>query len=293
MARICLGRLRSQSHSPDLVVVADNASTDGTAAALAEVARSWDRLLVIPMPGNEGNGAGVKAAMGRALAEGADWVWVLDDDSWPEPGALGELLARADDPGKAYASLVVAPGGRDLAWPLVIREPGGAERIAVSAEDFAGSPAAVIRGGWLGGLVSREIVGRVGLPEPSFFLRGEDEDYNSRFLEAGIETLCVRGSLLVHPKPEIRRVSLFGKHLFYEPGLAPWKTYYTIRNRAWLRIRYAPTKARGLAKAFGYIGLNALLALALDDRKVERLGAILAGGRDALAGRLGKTVEPC
>jgi GT2 family glycosyltransferase len=292
MALTGLARLKAQTRRPDRVIVADNASSDGTPDAVRQAAASWDAIRLIDLGDNLGNGAGIKAAMEFALADGADWIWILDDDSWPLPDGLEQLAAQATDPSAAYASLVAATDSEDLAWPLMIREESGVERVAFSRADFASAPTSVIRGGWLGGFVSRAVIDRVGLPDAAFFLRGEDEDYNSRFLEAGIPTICVRNSVLEHPKAAFRRITIFGKHLFYEPGLAPWKTYYTIRNRAWLRIRYSGSRLAGIAKALAYVGLNAIFAVALDDRKLIRLGTIMAGGKDALAGRLGKTVMP-
>ena len=36
--------------------------------------------------------ASVRASMDLAFAEGADAVWILDDDSWPRADALAAML---------------------------------------------------------------------------------------------------------------------------------------------------------------------------------------------------------
>ncbi len=92
------------------VLVVDNASTDGTAAALAAVScAAGPGLRVIREPV-----LGLSAARNRGLAEARGEVAIfLDDDAVPRPGWLQALLAPFDTPRVACA------GGR-----IVIRFPG-------------------------------------------------------------------------------------------------------------------------------------------------------------------------
>ena len=46
---------------------------------------------------NIGNAGGIAAAMEQAFGNGADAVWILDDDSWPRPDALSAILSREWD----------------------------------------------------------------------------------------------------------------------------------------------------------------------------------------------------
>ena len=87
------------------VLVVDNASTDGTPALLADLARRHaPSLRVVHEPE-----LGLSAARNRALAEmRADVVAFLDDDALPRPGWLAALLAPYADP------RVACVGGRIL-----------------------------------------------------------------------------------------------------------------------------------------------------------------------------------
>lgn len=73
------------------VLVRDNASTDGTAAAIqravpeAEVDRGAENI---------GFAAGVNTIIGRC---GAPWFLALNSDAWPRPGAIGRLVRTAQD----------------------------------------------------------------------------------------------------------------------------------------------------------------------------------------------------
>jgi GT2 family glycosyltransferase len=103
-----LGQLTSMPERPHVIVV-DNASSDGTAAA---VSRLHPGVQVIGLPRNAGAVArniGVAAAQSRYVA-------FADDDSWWEPGALSaaaDLFDHHDEIGLIAAKVVVEPSGRE------------------------------------------------------------------------------------------------------------------------------------------------------------------------------------
>jgi rhamnopyranosyl-N-acetylglucosaminyl-diphospho-decaprenol beta-1,3/1,4-galactofuranosyltransferase len=118
--RILLGEaltaIRSQTRPPDAVVVVDNASADGTAAM---VRARFPETDLLALPANTGGAGGFAIGLAHALDLGAGAVWLMDDDTLPEPGALAALLAareRAtgpDGPPPVVASRVVWTDGRD------------------------------------------------------------------------------------------------------------------------------------------------------------------------------------
>ena len=97
----CLRRLVDSDQGCDVrVLVHDNGSSDGTAAAVrsdvpeADVEAGTENL-------------GFAAAVNRLLARSdAPWFVTLNSDAWPEPGALGRLVAAAEAEPSAAA---VAP----------------------------------------------------------------------------------------------------------------------------------------------------------------------------------------
>ena len=75
------------------VVCIDDGSIDGTATALAEVARTWPAVRVERFPQNRGQAAALRH--GFAIANGA-WLAMLDGDGQNPPAELAKLWALRD-----------------------------------------------------------------------------------------------------------------------------------------------------------------------------------------------------
>ena len=88
--------LQAQRVPVDAVVAVDTGSKDGSADLLESAFGD-----VLRAPGSTSFPAAVALGLERMLvsASTSDWVWILHDDSNPDPGALAALLAAAaDDP---------------------------------------------------------------------------------------------------------------------------------------------------------------------------------------------------
>jgi len=119
-----LARLAALPEAPPVIVV-DNRSTDGTAAAVAE---AWPDVTLIDLPHNQGAAA---RTVGVRVAD-TPLVAFADDDSWWAPGALARATDHfATHPRLAVlaAQIRVEPGGRlDPASAEMGRSPLKAER---------------------------------------------------------------------------------------------------------------------------------------------------------------------
>ena len=281
-ALACVRALAAQTRPPELVVVADNVSTDETVTELGRLQELPFRLIVHRMDENRGNAGGIEKAMDLAFAEGADAVWILDDVSWPRPEALEELIKEPWDPKVVRHSLQIDPKTGKFTWPLQIADSDQGWSMIDSIEALPNTDFTKSRIIWTGALVSREVRQKVGAVNGGLFIRGEDEDYPLRIEQAGFTQAAARHSILDHPGPsDIIRWTCFGKHLFFEPGLADWKLYYKIRNMVWLKKRQA-----GSFHAFA-MGMAYLVATAKIDG-LHRVALVIEAAMDGWKARLGK-----
>ncbi len=104
-----LDALADQTRRPDVVVVVDNASSDGSPVAVREWAAAHDLTVdLVELPRNTGGAGGFAAGLARAVhRHAADAVWLMDDDTVPRPSALAEsliALRRTGPPSSPAAS---------------------------------------------------------------------------------------------------------------------------------------------------------------------------------------------
>ena len=277
----CVRALAAQTRPPDLVVVADNGSTDATAESLESLAPLPFALVVHRMGENRGNAGGVEEAMDSAFAKGAAGVWILDDDSWPQAGALAALLAAPWNPEIVRHALQVDPRTGRFTWPMWVHGTGGWELAFTPAELPAGR---LLRSmaSWTGALVPMVVRERVGPVRGELFIRGEDEEYPWRIGQEGFRFEAVTNAVLDHPGPaNLVHWRLLGKNLFFERGLADWKLYYKVRNMVWLKRRQAGG-GKAAAMALTYAAATVLIDGPL------RLPLVWHAACDGWRGRLGK-----
>ena len=87
----CLDRLLTQKGADCDVLVVDNASTDGTEQAVSQLKNP--RIFYRNTGANLGGAGGFNFGMRWAVEAGYDYLWIMDDDTLPNPDALAELWA--------------------------------------------------------------------------------------------------------------------------------------------------------------------------------------------------------
>lgn len=182
----CLEAIYAQTHPCDGVIVVDNSSSDGTEQMLLD--SGFPNLDLHVLSRNIGASGGFNAGFRLAYQNGADMIWMMDDDVIAEPEALERLLEadrvleenhieRSFLLSTAYTesglitnspSLDVRPNRiRYENWPLTLRH----------------GIAPIRRGTFVSILVPRATLENYGLPIASMFIWGEDTEYTLRVTE--------------------------------------------------------------------------------------------------------------
>jgi len=279
----CLAALRAQSRAPQRIHLIDNASSDGTAEALR--AAGWlDRAEFDyhRLADNLGGAGGFAAGLERAVAQGADWVWMMDDDAMPAPDALAALLDAASDAANLYGSVAVA--GEHLAWSMT--STGTGQRIARVADLPPRAEVEFLP--FLGILVHRDLVARIGVPDARYFLAADDLEYCLRAGASGARCVLVAASRIEHPAAVSYTFALPGRTL-HCLALPPWKRYYDTRNRLFVARRYFGWRL--YTQTLPSIALRLLAALWHEPRRAAQCRATLAGVIDGLLARGGRRHE--
>jgi GT2 family glycosyltransferase len=265
----CLEALAGQSRAADRVLVLDNASTDGTAAI---VARDHPHVALLALPDNEGGAGGFHAGMRHAHAGGADWMWLMDDDTITSPGALAELLSARDrlagpEPPTLLASRVVWRDGRVHPMNFPSPERTRMERVIDGAQHGL-MPLRFAT--FVSLLVHRGAVDRHGLPLKHFFIWSDDVEYTSRIVLSGERGYLVPSSVALHDTATA--------HTWQ--SAPPARFYFHVRNTLYiLRGPGRPRQDRVLrawvlvSSTIGYLRLNPSRA---------SVAAVMRGVRDGM-----------
>ncbi len=113
---IIVGRVRAAL--PEVhVLVADDASPDGTGQLADELAAADDHVHVLHRAGKQGLGAAYLAAFAWGLGQGYDVIVEMDADGSHQPEQLPSLLDALAGADVVLGSRWV-PGGRVVNWPL-------------------------------------------------------------------------------------------------------------------------------------------------------------------------------
>ena len=292
----CLSRLAQQTRRPDYIVIINNGAADDP--VLPEIQKFADSqfpekiLHILQMETNLGNAGGCARGLNYAFGElGADFTWVLDDDSWPRPHTLERLLTVQVDDTTVRMSAVVDPAKSDeLSWPLTIPD-ARPERWtnAICRADLPEGNIIPSRGGWLGALYPRLAWQKAGLPTEALFIRGEDEEYPWKVRAAGFQFVTVLDSELEHPSAAIPLIHYRIAHrsFFYEPGLHISRQYYKNRNWAWLqRLRAPHDYLRRLAACGFYIALSINAMLQSHELSIPRIYHLFRALHNGFYGKL-------
>ena len=260
-----LAKIRCDGFCVEVVVV-DNGSTDGSVFRIKEYVQKYSRLFVPPIRDNsgnpsirlienranlgfaEGNNVGIKYALG----EGADYACLLNNDTRVDPNFLVELVRTAESDGKIgivggkiyfekgyefhkerykkedLGKVIWYAGGK-IDWDDVYATHRGVDEVDQGQYD------AVSETGYINGclmLIKREVLRKVGLFDPKYFLYYEDADLSVRAQRAGFKIIYSPWAKIWH-----LNAGSSGSGSFLHD-------YFTTRNRMLFGMKYAQFRSK-------------------------------------------------
>jgi len=189
-----LDTLRSLAYPHRRIVLVDNGSTD---VPRAELKTMHPEVALLETEKNLGFSGGVNVGIRHALANGADFIWLLNNDTKPSPAALTELVQAAIAENKAG---VVGSAIYDIDRPDHLQSWGGGVgrqwlgycRHASGPKD----PPEYITGASM--LLRKEAIEDSGLFDEGFFFYWEDIDLCARIRAKGWTCIVAPDSSLEH-----------------------------------------------------------------------------------------------
>ena len=224
----------AQSRPPDHLIVVDNDDDDDVRDLVAgqPVASTY-----LGSRRNLGGAGGFALGMLHALALGADWLWLADDDGRPQDSTtLATLLACAEKYRLAEVSPMVCniDDQEKLAFPL---RRGLVWRRKVS-ELRTGSDGGQLLPGiaslFNGALFRASTIEAVGVPDLRLFVRGDEVDVHRRLVRSGLPFGTCLDAVYLHPCGTDEFKPILGGRMHTQYPDDARKRFYTYRNRGYL-----------------------------------------------------------
>jgi GT2 family glycosyltransferase len=198
----CLASLRNLVPPKPSIIVVDNGSTDGTAGA---VTARFPEVSLLTTPVNLGFAGGNNLGIERALAEGAEYICLLNNDTVVDPHFLEELLRFAVEDSRAgiLGSRILYDARPDRIWSEGIAVNRIFGRIYTTDNNLKDSEVSdiisqvdAVSGAAM--LLKREMLQEVGLLDEDYYLCFEDVDLCLRAGRMGYKIATVSSSRVRH-----------------------------------------------------------------------------------------------
>jgi GT2 family glycosyltransferase len=286
--RKCLHSLAGLTYPTFSVVVVDNASTD---APIPMVQSEFPWCHVVENPENLGFAGGNNRGIEYALAHGADWVVLLNNDTTVAPDFL-DRLAEAAAAHPEFA--IIGPVINYMDEPDVVMTDG----VVFNTPDFHGffkrkpvevtraTPPAITEVDVVNGccmMIAAPVFRTIGLIDERFFIYHEEMDFCLRARRAGVRCGVIDHQLVWHKGTSSFKKT--GKRL---------PRYYDARNLVLLLWKHSGARHHGrtlLGTAEMYLRyIYYRYCVEREDGHDDSADAVIEGFWDALRGRYGRFV---
>lgn len=224
----CLAAYETQTLPSEYILIIDNCCTDGTKEYLDEWAKhtSMRNPIIIHCPNNAGGAGGFCLGLQEAIKLSAEWIWVADDDAYPQPDCLEQIAdayemleSKEKETIQAVCGKVMDNNGISINHRRCIKKfLGQIKEIPLLPEKYEYPLVDIDIFSFVGTAIRKEAIEKVGLPYKEYFIFYDDTEYSLRIRNIGT-IKCVSNAVILHDSLEnsIARQS--------------WKYYYLFRNK--------------------------------------------------------------
>lgn len=273
-----------RKNSPHAIIVVNNGSTDDTREWLAE-----QTDLIVITQANVGGSGGFYTGIQQAMERGADWIWCMDDDVFPRPDCLSNLLDHtASEEVGILAPRRLMEGNiftNDF-QAVNLTNPFSSMYKKKLKKQVINKPVEILGTAFEGLFIRKETVEKIGLPNKDLFIFCDDTDYCLRAVLAGYKILYIPSALMDKEK-------FFSNDTWNERNKKKkWKRFYQIRNSTYLNHHYGRNWGvkyiRGFNGVIGYIAIALFTCPFSDAYSLKDVAKLWKAYQDGIKEKLGR-----
>lgn len=223
---------QSQTTSLDALIIVDNNSSDGTKEFLEKwrVKEEFFQKHVIFLPKNCGGSGGFHEGQKYAMTLNPDWIFVADDDAYPEPQMIEKfnlfLRDNHDSNISAVCTKVTFPDGKiQLGHRCIFKITPSFyfQIIPIEESLYLQESFSISIFSYVGTFINAAKIKDVGYVNPNLFIYADDGEHSLRLNKKG-RIVCVPSMNIIHDSgaDTDTRSSNY---------LVSWRDYYLHRNQ--------------------------------------------------------------
>ena len=224
----CYGSILQQTKSPNEILIVDNDSTDETHEYFKDSECTYIRQE------NTGSAGGWNTAIGYALDNNFDFIWLMDDDGFPDREALEELTKNFNNDFSCLSSIVISENNHEkFVFPFPKLSSNNLPSLfslprkyytVRSIQRYLNNNQYHYVHLFNGALISTTAIRTIGNVDTSYYMFGDEVDFFFRLQKAG----KVRSQFSSkHYHPDVSKRLLNQK-----------KIYFYLRNSIILNKKY-------------------------------------------------------
>lgn len=257
--------LKQTPYTPDIIII-DNNSTDGTKEELMPYIENG-QIQYFNTGANLGGAGGFSYGMRLATEKGYPYIWVMDDDSFPEPNALDMLMQANQKLNGNYGFLSSRVLWKDQSICVMNRQKVTKWQYVKDYEKMQQVQYAT----FVSLFLKREIIVEMGLPYKEFFIWGDDWEYTRRIAKK-YPCYYVPESIVNHWCN-----TNFGANIVMEDRSRLERYRYTFRNDV---VLYRQDGLEGSLYMFLRVNVLVMRILLKADYKKEKLEILFSSLRN-------------
>ncbi|MDY7025267.1 MAG: glycosyltransferase [Pseudomonadota bacterium] len=234
--------LRAQTTPPAVILIVDNASTEGTQHLLKQLEQAHASVHVFYQTQNTGGAGGYHRGFVEfnQCKEGCDALVTFDDDARAkDPALLETLLKQHEKQPDAVVGALVVDLDDETKTAFSYKLGDKRSRDVATLRRYQGLLQDVKL--FSGVLFPRSVTQSFPGPKPELFIRGDEQELKQRLEKAGITLVTTPAARCFHPSSQGEVIHCKNIRVFTESS--PGKYYFIVRNWAYL-MREHPRHSR-------------------------------------------------